>query len=201
MVLTVGSVVFRPEDGTVWLGTGEAPTSHGRFEPFSLRTMDHAPEMGSFCPGDAIDAKSRDAFEHYRRAYMAYVDRDDVAAARGEMALACHTAPKQSAYHAVAGLMALQDGDARDAIRLFDTAAGLDHPDEERRSAFQLWRGRALDVDGQRKEAVQAYRAALSGKADAAVFEAARKGVRKPYRAAEARRLHIEMSLGDVMVP
>src|SRR5690606_6357169 len=35
MVMTVGSVVFRPGDGVVWVGTGEAPTSSGSFVPFS----------------------------------------------------------------------------------------------------------------------------------------------------------------------
>jgi hypothetical protein len=201
MVLTVGSVVFRPEDGTVWLGSGEAPTSHGTFVPFSLRTMDYAPDAGTFAPGDAVDPRARDAFEHYRRAYIAYVDRDDVASARNEMALACHRASEQSAYHAVAGLMALQDGDALDAIRRLEVAVSLGHPDEERRAAFALWRGRAFDVAGRRADALQAYRAALATKSDPRVFEAARKGIRRPYRAREARRIHVEMSLGDVMAP
>ena len=201
MVLTVGSVVFRPADGTLWVASGEAPTSHGTFVPFSLRTMDHAPESASFSPGDAIDPVTREAFEHYRRAYVAYVDRDDVALARAELAMACLRAPTQSAYHAVAGLLAIQDGDARDAARQFDTALTIGHPDRERVAAFHLWRGRALDLQGARGDATTAYRNALALPADDGVRSAARIGIRRAFGVREARRVHVEMSLGDVMAP
>ena len=72
MVMTVGSVVFRPEDGVVWVGTGEAPTSHGTFVPFSLDREGHAPEHGSLEAGGAATEPGREAFERYRRAYVAY---------------------------------------------------------------------------------------------------------------------------------
>jgi hypothetical protein len=201
MVLTVGSVVFRPEDGVFWLATGEAPTSHGTFVPFSLRTMDHAPDEGTLAPGADLDPRERDAFEHWRRAYVAYVDHEDIAAARSAIALACTTASRQPAYHAVAGIMALQDGDGRDAVHMLETAVSLGHPDEARVASFHLWRGRALDVTGDRAAAKRSYRAAIALQSDEPVREAAHRGLRRAYRAVDARRIHVEMSLGDVMTP
>jgi tetratricopeptide (TPR) repeat protein len=201
MTLTVGSVVFRPEDGVMWLGSGEAPTSHGTFIPFSLAKGDHAPEHGTFTPGDAHDARMRDAFEHWRRTYVAYVDHDDLADARKELAMACALAPEQPAFHAVAGLFALQAGDARDAIASFDRAIALGHPDAARLASFHLWRARAADVAGDRAHADRDYRAVLASQPDPMVFEAAKQGLRKPYDKRRAARLHVEMSLGDVMAP
>lgn len=201
MTLTVGSVVFRPEDGVLWLGSGEAPTSHGAFIPFSLASGDHAPEHGTFTPGDAHDARMRDAFEHWRRTYVAYVDDDDLQGARKELSMACALAPEQPAFHAVAGLFALQAGDARDATAGFDRAIALGHPDAARLASFHLWRARAADVAGDRASAERSYRAALGGQPDPMVHEAAKQGLRKPYDARRAKRLHVEMSLGDVMAP
>ena len=45
LALTVGSVVFRPEDGTLWVATGKAPTSQRKYLAFSLRDEDHAAQI------------------------------------------------------------------------------------------------------------------------------------------------------------
>jgi len=201
MALTVGSVVFRPEDGTFWVGSGEAPTSHGAFIPFSLRTMEHAPEAGTLNPGDAIDPRARDAFERFRRAYVAYMDHEDVAGARRELSMACESAPTQPAYHAVAGILGLSDGDAADAARMLDRAIALGHPDEPRLASFHLWRARAADVAGDRATATRAYRTVLGMNADAPVRAAAESGLSRPFTRRRASRVHVDMSLGDVMAP
>jgi hypothetical protein len=201
MSLTVGSVVFRPEDGTFWVGSGEAPTSHGTFIPFSLRTMDHAPEAGTLNPGDAVDPRARDAFERFRRAYVAYMDHEDVASARRELSMACDLQPEQPAYHAVAGILGLSDGDAHDAARMLDRAIAIGHPDEPRLASFHLWRARAADVAGDRMGATRSYRTVLALHADAPVRAAAEQGLSRPFTKRRAARVHVDMSLGDVMAP
>lgn len=201
MTLTVGSVVFRPEDGIFWVGTGEAPTSHGTFVPFSLRTGGLAPDVAPLDPGASIDPRARDAFEHWRRAYVAWTDHESVPEARKALTMACLAAPDQPAYHAVAGMFALKDGDAREATRMLDAAIGLGHPDEERLASFHLYRGRAHDLAGDRARAESDYRAVLGRHADARVRSAAEKGLLRPYTARAARKLHVDLSLGDVMSP
>jgi hypothetical protein len=201
MSLTVGSVVFRPEDGMLWIGSGEAPTSHGKFIPFSLRTMDHAPEAGTLDPGAAIEPRARDAFERFRRAYVAYMDHEDLAGARRELSIACELAPEQPAYHAVAGILGLSDGDAADAARMLDRAIAIGHPDEPRLASFHLWRARAADVVGDRPSATRAYRTVLALHADATVRAAAEQGLKRPFTRRRARLVHVDMSLGDVMAP
>ncbi len=200
MTLTVASVVFRPEDGTLWVGTGEAPTSHGLFVPFSLRTGDVAEGVERFTPGDAFDPAMRDAFERWRRAYVAYVDDEDLAATRRELAMACTLAPEQPAYQAVAGMFALKDTDAIGATQLFDRAIALGHPDEERVASFHLWRARASDVAGARAAAERDYRAVIGMHADPAVRAAAERGLRRAFDARAARKIHVDMSLGDVIL-
>ena len=200
MALTVGSVVFRPEDGVVWVANGEAPTSHNTFVPFAMRTMDHAPEEGSFDAG-AVSTSERRAFEHFRRAYLAYVDDGNLTQARREIAAACELEPRQSVYHALLGLLALSDGDSVAAAAKLDRAIELGHEDEARVAAFHLWRGRARDILGLRDEALRDYRHVLGLSSDPPVRVAARRGLARVYPAWRARHVHVDMALADVVHP
>lgn len=201
MVMTVGSVVFRPEDGAFWVGTGDAPTSRGTFVPFSLAKQGHAPELGELRTGGGSDATADAAFEQYRRAYVAYVDRGDVAGARDAAERAAELAPEQSIYRALAGMLSVEAGDPARATQALDAAIATGHPDDERKASFHLWRARAHDLAGRRERAAADYRACLARPADPYVHAAARKNLRRPFRRSDARRMHVEMSLADVIVP
>ncbi len=201
MVMTVGSVVFRAEDGIVWLGVGNAPVSRGTWIPFSLKTAAHAPEAGTFEMGGRAEAQDDAAFEHYRRGYLAYVDRGDVGGAAREMERAAETSPAQSVYRMGAGLLAIESADGPRALRWLSSAIELGHPDEERVSACYLWRGRARDLCGDRAGALADYRGCLARRADRPVHDAARKNLGRPYSERAARRIHVEMSLSDVVMP
>ncbi|NUP12868.1 MAG: hypothetical protein HOW73_43065 [Polyangiaceae bacterium] len=200
MVMTVGSVVFRPEDGIVWVGVGEAPVSRGRFVPFSLAKRGYAPEAGSFSvegTGSAEDA----AFSHFRAAYVAYIDGSDVDGAMAALDEAVAAAPTQSVYAATLGYLAIEANRPARAMAALSRAIEIGHPDVERVSAFHLWRGRAHDLDGRRDQAIADYRTCLGRAADRPVHEAAKRGLKSPFNARAARRVHVEMSLGDVVMP
>ncbi|MCA9610083.1 MAG: hypothetical protein KC619_31015, partial [Myxococcales bacterium] len=197
MVMTVGSVVFRPEDGTVWVGTGDAPTSHGTFLPFTLAREGHAPERGEL----RVEVEGEDAFERFRRTYVAYVDHDDLPEARVHVEEACRLAPAQPLYHALRGLLAVEAGDAAEAEAAFDRAIDLGHPDPERLAAFHLWRGRARDLCGRRDEALKDYRWALGHYADAPVHRAAKRGLKQAFTAKQAAKVHVDVGLADVVLP
>ena len=61
----------------VWVGVGEAPTSHGTFEPFSLAEMGHAERAGSFDVAPPKSEPGRQAFELFRQGYIAYTDESE----------------------------------------------------------------------------------------------------------------------------
>ncbi len=201
MVLTTGSVVFSPEDGVVWMGTGATPTSHGTFEPFSLAEERPVPERGRLEVGADLAVERRDAFEHFRRAYVAAVDRDDRSVARGEVERAADLDPGEPLYHFLAGVLALATGDPSTAEVRFSRALDLGHPHAERVASFHLWRGRARDLLERRADAVADYRACLGHYADAPVHAAARRNLKRVYRPSEARKVRPEMSLADVIHP
>jgi tetratricopeptide (TPR) repeat protein len=201
MALTVGSVVFRPDDGALWVGTGEAPTSRTSFLPFSIARRGHAPELGELEMASAGDARADDAFAQYRMAYVAYVDDGDAAAARAHVERAAKLAPEQATYHSLLGLLSVEMGDAERARDAFDAAIALGHPDEERVAAFHLWRGRAFDLAGRRDAALGDYRVAIGKRADRPVHAAAKQGLRRPFDRSRTARMHIEMSLADVIHP
>lgn len=195
MLMTVGSVVFRPEDGTLWVGTGEAPTSIGKFVPFSLSEDGHAPTAG------ALTTSSDDmpAFEAYRDAYLAYFDDRDSAAARANVKKALAHRPDETLYHALEGFLALDLGDATGAYDAFDRALELGHPHAERIATFHLWRGRAADRMGRREDAVRDYRQCLARVGDPNVHAAAKKNLAKAYPA--KKRFAIDFVYADVMAP
>jgi tetratricopeptide (TPR) repeat protein len=200
MVMTVGSVVFRPEDGVLWVGAGPAPTSQRPFLPFDLRAEDHTPELGTIVPrGDAGEAAL--AYDAYREAYVAYVDESDCAAAKRAIDRAVDCAPNQPLYLAIAGMLALQLGDAEGAFAAFGRALAIGHEHPERLAQLHLWRGRAADASGRRALGLRDYRAALGHHADEPVVRAARRGLRRPYRLAEARKLEIDFTYADVVSP
>jgi tetratricopeptide (TPR) repeat protein len=201
MVLTVGSVVFRPEDGAAWVGDGEAPTSHGTFLPFDLRAGGYAPELGAFDGAREREPAALRAFEQFRVAYVAYTDDGDLTRARAALALACELQPREALYHAALGLLSLNDGDTHAAHQKLGEAIALGHPDEERVAAMHLWRGRALDVLGRRHDATRDYRRVLSLKADPPVRAAALRDLKKPYAAKRAKKVHVDLALVDVVSP
>lgn len=201
MVMTVGSVVFRPGDGVVWVGTGEAPTSSGTFVPFSLERADLDPHEPPIDTTSRESAEARQAFEHYRRAYVLYTDEHDVTAARAEMERAIALQPHQPLYHVLVGLCALQAGDSEGAHRALTRAIELGHPHEERRAAMHLWRARAYAQAGRPKDAAADWRRCLALRADRAVHEAARRDVRKGWKARRAARAQIDFSMADVALP
>jgi tetratricopeptide (TPR) repeat protein len=201
MLLTVGSVVFRPEDGALWVSTGEAPTSRNPFVPFHLGSQDHAPELGELTEHARGDGAEREAFEAYRRAYMAYFDAEDVAESRRQVARCRALQPEESLYHCLAGLLALADGDPGESLQAFGRALELGHPDGERVSSFHLWRARAADLAGRRSQALGDYRRALGGPVDLAVQRAAERGLKRPYSAKRASRMAIDFAYADVVAP
>jgi tetratricopeptide (TPR) repeat protein len=202
MLLTVGSVVMRPEDCALWVATGSAPVSQNRYEPFSLSSEDHAPELGTLAGGIPQDARAALAFAAYRDAYLAWFDSGDRHDARGHLARATELAPEEPLYHAAAGLCAIACGDAEETVRSFDRAIALGHPDPERVAGFKLWRARAHDLALRGDQALVDYRAALeSSRIDRPVAKAAADGTKRPFTARRARRVEVEFAYADVVMP
>jgi hypothetical protein len=196
MIMTVGSVVFRPDDGVFWVATGKAPSSHHEFLPFDLASEDHAPEHGSLsghAPGDG-----QAAFDHYREAYLAHFDREDLAEARRQIELARALRPNEPLYGFLAGVLALADCDLGAAAAALDSAIALGHPHAERLAAFHLWRGRVHDAAGRRSRALDDYRMALAHPADDGVQRAARRGLRRRFSPRRARKIALELVYADV---
>ncbi len=201
MLLTVASVVMRPEDGTVWVARGEAPVSENSFVPFDLGAQDHAPDRGDLTGGKPSDRVAAEAFLLYREAYIACFERGEAGQARKLMQEAIALKPAEPLYHFLVGLLSLMEGHAAMAEVRITTALELGHPDPERRGSFHLWRARARDISGQRGGALADYRRVLAGPADPAAERAAQRGLTCPYTRAKARHLNIEFAYADVISP
>jgi tetratricopeptide (TPR) repeat protein len=196
MLMTVASVVFRPDDGVFYVATGRAPVSSREYVAFDLTREAARPELEPLA-GSCSGETEREAFDAYRDAYEAYFDHGDLRSARSRLARALELRPDQALYHFVAGLLALLDSDPAAAEQALDAAIRMGHPVDERRSAFHLWRARARDLVARRSEALTDYRIARSA-TEPAVRDAAARGLRSSWR---PRRFGIEFSFADVPVP
>ncbi len=203
MLLTVGSVIFRPEDGVLWIAAGETPTSQRPFVPFSFDDLDHAPEHGVLTGGipGADQTDAAEAFAAYRAGYVAYFEEDDIARAREHVERARTIKQSEALYHAVAGLLALRDGDAEVAFGAFSEALSLRHPDPERRASHHLWRARAADATGRRASAMVDYEAVLGMEADPPVRKAAERGARRPWAKRRGKKIVVDFTFADVVSP
>ncbi len=202
MLLTVSTVVLRPEDGAFWVATGDAPVCNNVFEPFQMDTEDHCPELGRLNGGQAPDPVAAEAFELYRDAFLEYFERDDPAGALRLMERTAALQPRQPLYHVLVGLLSLKTGDAHRAAGALDRALELGHADAARLATFGLWRGRADDLRGDRSAALARYREVVAAAAvDGPVLAAAQRDLERPYRWRDAHRLNIEFAYADVMAP
>lgn len=196
MLMTVASVVFRPEDGIVHVATGRAPVSNHEYVAFDLAREAARPDLPPLT-GGVPAPEVRDAFAAYREAYEAYFDHGDIGRARRLLALAVERSPSEPMFHFMQGLLALVERDGEAAERALEQALDLGHVAAERRAAFHLWRGRARDLRGRRDAARDDYRVARAS-SDGAVRAAALRGLRTRWR---PRRFGVEFGFADVPVP
>jgi tetratricopeptide (TPR) repeat protein len=201
MLKTVGSVVFRPQDGAFWIATGEVPTSQGRYIPFDLNTEDYAPQHGTLDTGRPADGPAPRAFEYYRDAYLDFFDGKDLDGSRTKLSAAIELQPREPLYLFIDGLLKMKAREFQAAKISFDTCLHLGHPHEERIATFHLWRGRALELSGHRKEALLDYRAILELEADPLVRKAAQRGLKRKYKARKASRIDVDFTFADVVEP
>jgi hypothetical protein len=191
---TVASVVFDAGRGLVYVATGRPPVCNRTYVAFDLARGQARADLPRVAGGRAGEAVA--AFDAYREAFEAHFNDADVDAARRHVARARELQPSQPVYAFVAGLLDLAAGEPRTALDAFDDALALGHPDPERVAAFHLWRGRALDAQDRRGEALGEYRAARGG--DPNVRRAAAKNERKRW---VPRPPAVEWSFGDVISP
>lgn len=196
MLMTVGSVIFRPDDAVVYVGTGRAPTSTRPYVAFDLMRERPREDLEPLHGGVPEHAEVIEAFDAYRDSYELYFSHDDILGARRHMEQACELQPREPVYQYVAGLLALLDGDPWAAEQNFTRALEIGHHSSDRVAAFHFWRGRARDRLGRRQDAVADYKRALEG--DCYVAPAARKGLSQPWKGGH---FGIEYTLGDVPIP
>lgn len=194
---TVASVVFRPQDGVVYVAKGPAPTANTPFVPFSLPNLGLAPDHLPLEAGVRAAGARGPAFEHYRQAFDAFFNGEDLTAAREHLAQACSLQPHEPLYLYMDALCALQAGEPQAALTRLDAALAVGHPDRERLGSFRLWRGRALDMLGQREQARQDYALAADW-GDAAVKRAAARSNRHRYHKAD---LALDFTFAEVVMP
>ncbi len=114
-------------------------------------------------------------------ALRALEDGGDPFSARQTLEDARSLLPGDSSLDLLASAWAVGSGDGRGGEDAADEALGAALP-PHREALACLWRGRALDAQEQRREAVRAYREALIPGADARVCAAARRGMRVPWK-------------------
>jgi tetratricopeptide (TPR) repeat protein len=195
MLTTLSSAVMEPGTGRVYVGFGPTPVSQAPFYAFDLGKQ---ALLSDFTPLTSSQTGAEAGFDAYRQAYRAYFDDQDLDRAAQALAQACRLQPREALYAFMAGLLELARQHPEAGIAYFHQALEIGHPDPQRRAAFFLWRGRCYDACGNRDLARKDYTWALDGASDPAVAEAARAGLKRPWR---WHKPALEFNYADVVTP
>lgn len=199
-VMCAASVVFRPADGRLWVSSGAAPACYGPFVGFDLKQAGPSGKPKRFeGPLPSKDPVVQ-AIRTYVEGVSAAVTLGDEAEALAKVEAAIALQPDAVMYRLVAATMSLRADRGEGAEAHLRHALGqqpsvAQRPDVAARIQLNLaW---ALDLQGRRGEAKQAYREALNLEArDPDVRGLAKKGLRFALSRRQARHLPLEFVYG-----
>ena len=195
-LITVASVVFEPKKRRVWVGEGDAPTSHGDFVAFDLGGVEEDVEPFTI---EVLSGREVEALSAYRLAYEAWFSSHDAEAAYHHMTAAAEQLPEHPEVAYLLGLVALKTDRTDEAVRALDQAR-TDFGEVGRRAEAQLMYARALDVAKRRAEAKAVYKELRADEQAPQEYRAAAgRGLRLPWRRSNARGLSIDFVCGAVL--
>jgi tetratricopeptide (TPR) repeat protein len=187
---TISSVIFDPGEKRVYLASGEIPVSKGCYSAYRC-FPGPVPTEGDL-PSEPFSAK-RAGRARYLEAFHRYFPTGDFQGVREDLERAREADPQESLYPFLLGLFHLKAVDPERALHWIEQAERL-HEVDWRKSLFRLFRARALDLAGRRKEGVEVYRS-LCG--DPLYSRPARRGMRRPWSGRESRKLRFDFMTGE----
>ena len=117
------------------------------------------------------------------------------------MKAAVELQPEESLYLFIEGLLHLKAKAFNKACASFDKAIEAGHPHPERMAAFYLWRGRSLELSGDRTAGLNDYKKVLELESDENVRKAAQRAIKKKYKASKLKSIDIDFTFADVVTP
>lgn len=157
--ITVGSAVFRPSEGKMYVANGTAPTSQNDFvelpllERFDPDTF--AKEKFTVIPAThdaAMTREQREAVQAYIEAKMAYEYDSDVDRAFDIMKRVVATDPQNAAYRFILASFAMKQEKLDEAVTYLSDVVAMDHTPQLRNLAY-YYRGRIHASRGDRARA------------------------------------------------
>jgi hypothetical protein len=162
----VTSAVFTPADFNFWVADGLSPVCNNTYVGFNLmrELADDAPDArpADLAPNDYVDTDDYKALRVYYEALVSFtIPPVDKKAAFEKVCEAIALHPDEAIYRRLAAKMALRRGDVEAASEHLGSALGcVQSPSELAQTHLLL--GFASDLSGNRGEATQRYREALS---------------------------------------
>jgi hypothetical protein len=208
VITTIKSTIFEPGMQRFWLSCrGESPMGLGEFlevdvDRFWSQSMGEEGEGTRSIAGyEPRDARLAEGIRCYREAYRCFHVENhvpDYLERALEWCLRSIAAYPDDAHVWIqAGILAFRLKRFPEARRLLEEAGGRKlSPHVE--GARALFLARCLDVAGEREAARELY-ARWPQTKEPKLRKALERGLRRPFRASEAARVHIDMQFPDVM--
>ncbi len=182
------SVVFAPNDDRLWIATAGWPANAGHYVGLKLSSLfaGRVEQEGELSANRVGDSQS--AIQAYVAAcYQLIVEGDDAAAER-ELDRAVRADGDEPSFRAARGTLRLRRGESK--LAESDLRAALTRETWPGRRVYaSLLLGHALDLQGARSAALRAYDDANRADVDVAIAQAARRGLRRPFRRWESKFL------------
>ncbi|HNZ49267.1 MAG TPA: C45 family autoproteolytic acyltransferase/hydrolase [Candidatus Hydrogenedentes bacterium] len=159
----VQSIVFSPDDDTLWLAHGDFPVClNDRYCGFSMSALLQGDE-GNYekedLPGGSpLTGEERRGLYEFLQAWSAHLDNLDNSRAVQHLLRAAEIVPGEPVFPRLAGLILLKEKKYARALPLLLKNAEYPYRDALAHAESLLWVGRCLDLMGRRDEALDYYR-------------------------------------------
>ncbi len=198
MAGNVLSVLFNPQNDTLWLSEGEVPANTlGVYTAYSLSALfrGEAEVKERVVPNPETKERRRGLL-HFLNSMHAWDEHLDLDRAVEEMGLAVDACSEEPLFRFMLSLLLCKSGECQKALNCMD-ALGQANLSSLRRTQVTLWKGRIMDLMDRRREAVALYRQTIAMSRYQDLTDAGFRGLRRGYSRRELERLDFLFLVAD----
>lgn len=199
----VQSMVFSPDDDSLWMARGDFPVCQNDwYYGFSMTALlqgdEAAYEKSDLRGASPLNDEERKALHDYLQAWSAYLDQLDNSRAVHHLLRAAEVLPDEPIFPRLAGFILLKEKKYARALPLLQKNADYPYKNPMSRAEAELWLGRCHDLLGQRDEALKCYSAVVEGGV-APLAEAAERNRSRPFKAHQLWQVNPEFVIGTAL--
>lgn len=192
----LGSVIFLPEEGSIWVANGRAPVSNSTYVGFNMKN--ESKQLPNYQGNKLSSSKKISAMHNYVKAYQAYFQKGNNKKALSILKKCITEDPKEPSYHDSYAWIQLKEKNYEKALQTFEKAITLKQT-SYRKALNYLWLAHTQDLLKLRDKAKENYYKVTKTNQTPALVNSALKGLKKAYSEKQIKKLDFNFALSEVV--